>query len=390
MRISPTTVRVPVFTAHSVAVNVETEEKVTVERARELFGRFPGIRVVDDPEQARYPMPLTVEGQDDCVVGRIREDLSSDRGSELLGRGRPAPQGRGDQRRPDRGAARRHDPEPVADRPRRAVRPPRAPAGLRRRGLPRLADPGGRADGAGPRSRCPAPHGSRGVRVVGASRTDSGVHALGQVASVRKPGPARAAGRAGGPERAPARVTSGSWRRGPSRTGSTRAAPPGSSATGSSSRPTRCASPFLRGFAWHVGRRLDADAMRQAAACLRGKHDFAAFCAAPGRTRDPVCTVRAVRVVERRGRDRRAGVGRRLPPPHGPERRGHARGGRAGRRSPGWVAAVLAGRDRGAAGPTAPAHGLYLLRRPLPVERLPRRPPRRSAGHGVPDRTPSP
>jgi len=80
MAISPTTVRVPVFTAHSVSVNAETGEKVSVERARELFGRFPGLRVVDDPEQARYPMPLTVEGQDDCVVGRIREDLSHPRG----------------------------------------------------------------------------------------------------------------------------------------------------------------------------------------------------------------------------------------------------------------------------------------------------------------------
>jgi aspartate-semialdehyde dehydrogenase len=80
MPISPTTVRVPVFTAHSVAVMVETREKVTVQRARELFGRFPGLRVVDDPDQARYPMPLTVEGQDDCVVGRIREDLSHERG----------------------------------------------------------------------------------------------------------------------------------------------------------------------------------------------------------------------------------------------------------------------------------------------------------------------
>jgi len=78
--VSPTTVRVPVFTAHSVAVNVETEEKVSVERARELFGKFPGLRVVDDPEHARYPMPLTVEGQDECVVGRIREDLSHPRG----------------------------------------------------------------------------------------------------------------------------------------------------------------------------------------------------------------------------------------------------------------------------------------------------------------------
>jgi aspartate-semialdehyde dehydrogenase len=80
LRISPTTVRVPVFTAHSVAVNVETGEKVTAARARELFEGFPGLRVVDDPAAARYPMPVTVEGQDDCVVGRIREDLGVERG----------------------------------------------------------------------------------------------------------------------------------------------------------------------------------------------------------------------------------------------------------------------------------------------------------------------
>jgi aspartate-semialdehyde dehydrogenase len=78
LRIAPTTVRVPVFTAHAVAVNVETAERVGVERARELFERFPGLRVLDEPGQARYPMPVTVEGQDDCVVGRIREDLSHD------------------------------------------------------------------------------------------------------------------------------------------------------------------------------------------------------------------------------------------------------------------------------------------------------------------------
>ncbi len=80
LRISPTTVRVPVFTAHSVAVNVETEEKLTVEQARALFERFPGLRVWDDPAESRYPMPVTVEGQDDCLVGRIREDLSLERG----------------------------------------------------------------------------------------------------------------------------------------------------------------------------------------------------------------------------------------------------------------------------------------------------------------------
>ena len=78
--ISPTTVRVPVFTCHSVAVNIETEEKVTAERARELFARFPGLKVWDDPAQQRYPMPVDVEGQDDCWVGRIREDLSHPHG----------------------------------------------------------------------------------------------------------------------------------------------------------------------------------------------------------------------------------------------------------------------------------------------------------------------
>ena len=74
--VSPTTVRVPVFTAHSVAVNAETEVKVTRERAREVFAAFPGLELSDDPAEGRYPMPVDVEGQDDCFVGRIREDLS--------------------------------------------------------------------------------------------------------------------------------------------------------------------------------------------------------------------------------------------------------------------------------------------------------------------------
>ena len=78
--ISPTTVRVPVFTCHSVAVTAETERKITPREARELFERFPGLKVLDDPAQARYPMPTAVEGQDDCFVGRIREDLSSPTG----------------------------------------------------------------------------------------------------------------------------------------------------------------------------------------------------------------------------------------------------------------------------------------------------------------------
>ena len=74
--VSPTTVRVPVFTAHSVAVNAETERKVGRERAREIFAGFPGLKLWDEPAENRYPMPVLVEGQDDCYVGRIREDLS--------------------------------------------------------------------------------------------------------------------------------------------------------------------------------------------------------------------------------------------------------------------------------------------------------------------------
>src|SRR5437773_4664994 len=78
--ISPTTVRVPVFTSHSIAVIAETEVKISAGRARDLFERFPGLKLWDDPAQQRYPMPVAVEGQDDCFVGRIREDLSSPNG----------------------------------------------------------------------------------------------------------------------------------------------------------------------------------------------------------------------------------------------------------------------------------------------------------------------
>ena len=78
--IAATCVRVPVFTAHSVSVYAETETPLGVERARTLFDAFPGLRVQDDPGAGCYPMPLDVEGQDDCVVGRIRPDLGSPAG----------------------------------------------------------------------------------------------------------------------------------------------------------------------------------------------------------------------------------------------------------------------------------------------------------------------
>ena len=80
LAVMPTTVRVPVFTSHSIAVTAETETKITAARARDLFAGFPGLKLWDDPAQHRYPMPIAVEGQDDCFVGRIREDLSSPNG----------------------------------------------------------------------------------------------------------------------------------------------------------------------------------------------------------------------------------------------------------------------------------------------------------------------
>jgi aspartate-semialdehyde dehydrogenase len=78
IRVSPTTVRVPVFTAHSVSVNVETKRRIGAVKARELFSKMPGLQVIDEPQQGRYPMPILAAGKDDCFIGRIREDLSND------------------------------------------------------------------------------------------------------------------------------------------------------------------------------------------------------------------------------------------------------------------------------------------------------------------------
>ena len=76
INLTATTVRVPVFRAHSISVNIESENKVTVEEAREALEKFPGIRVVDQPQNALYPMPIDAAGKDDCLVGRIREDFT--------------------------------------------------------------------------------------------------------------------------------------------------------------------------------------------------------------------------------------------------------------------------------------------------------------------------
>jgi aspartate-semialdehyde dehydrogenase len=79
-RASVTCVRVPIYRAHSVAVSAEFEKPVTVEAARAVLAKAPGLDVVDDPATNTYPMPLHVAEQDNCQVGRLRKDCALDNG----------------------------------------------------------------------------------------------------------------------------------------------------------------------------------------------------------------------------------------------------------------------------------------------------------------------
>lgn len=80
IKVSATCVRVPVLTAHSESITIETEKKITAEKARELLSNAPGVKLFDNPDNKEYPMPLLTSGQDLCYVGRIREDLAADNG----------------------------------------------------------------------------------------------------------------------------------------------------------------------------------------------------------------------------------------------------------------------------------------------------------------------
>lgn len=83
MKITATTVRVPVLRAHSESVNIETEKKLTADEVRKILSKAPGVTVEDDPQNKRYPMPLFVSGKDNVYVGRIREDSSNENGINL-------------------------------------------------------------------------------------------------------------------------------------------------------------------------------------------------------------------------------------------------------------------------------------------------------------------
>ncbi len=83
--ISCTAVRIPTMRVHAEAITIETEKPITPEAAREVLRRAAGVKVVDDVANKLYPMPMTATGQDDCEVGRIRQNLVfGDHGLDLF------------------------------------------------------------------------------------------------------------------------------------------------------------------------------------------------------------------------------------------------------------------------------------------------------------------
>ena len=80
IKVAATCVRVPVMRAHSESIWLRTERKVSAEEARAAFAKAEGVVLVDAPAENKYPMPLFIAGKDPVYVGRVREDVSDDRG----------------------------------------------------------------------------------------------------------------------------------------------------------------------------------------------------------------------------------------------------------------------------------------------------------------------
>lgn len=83
IRLTATTVRVPVFRGHSESLNIETEKKITANEVRAILSAAPGVVVYDAPDKNVYPIPISVAGKDETYVGRIREDESIDNGINM-------------------------------------------------------------------------------------------------------------------------------------------------------------------------------------------------------------------------------------------------------------------------------------------------------------------
>ena len=78
--ITATCVRVPIPRAHSESINLEFERPITPQQVRQILSQAPGVTIIDDTEKNHFPMPLEASGQDNVLVGRIRQDISREDG----------------------------------------------------------------------------------------------------------------------------------------------------------------------------------------------------------------------------------------------------------------------------------------------------------------------
>lgn len=83
IKVNATCIRVPVFYAHSESINIETEKHISARDVMKLMAKAPGVKLIDDPDKKLYPMPIDAEGQDDTLVGRIRQDESINNGISM-------------------------------------------------------------------------------------------------------------------------------------------------------------------------------------------------------------------------------------------------------------------------------------------------------------------
>jgi aspartate-semialdehyde dehydrogenase len=84
IRVAVTCVRVPVMRAHSEAIFAEFTDPMTPERVRKILSKAPGVEIVDDAAKNRFPMPIEAAGKDPVYVGRIRQDLFSNKSVGLF------------------------------------------------------------------------------------------------------------------------------------------------------------------------------------------------------------------------------------------------------------------------------------------------------------------
>ena len=81
--VTATCIRVPIPRAHCESINLEFERPITPDQVRQILSKAPGVKIVDDREKNHFPMPLEASGQDDVLVGRIRQDISREDGKGI-------------------------------------------------------------------------------------------------------------------------------------------------------------------------------------------------------------------------------------------------------------------------------------------------------------------